>query len=329
MIRHQNNFATQPTQVRVVIHLQDIRIIALGVLLAQPSLFVNPNAHLLLHPPLLRGLADGDSPPKPGFTLTPSQHPTPAAGPTAPGGFNEAYFPLIRTMSSSGPSTTSQSVRNTGHTNISSLRSTISSLLPGRVRGASSTGEDESGPRLGGRLTMVRSRHSDDGRRRTFSFGRTRAGSISTPSADAAPEPRLSFDPGSPPLPTLPELPSQSSSSHKATTDSLGVAQSRRHTEPYSKLLKPLPASTHSLFPNYTPSSQAPTLPAFEIDISADPGTVIYTKMDRRSLHLEVEDNSDGQIWSAGEAVWSGDGAKMAEWDLELEVRKRWVGPMM
>ena len=51
--------------------------------------------------------------------------------------------------------------------------------------------------------------------------------------------------------------------------------------------------------------------------------------MDRRSLHLEVEEDTDGQLWSAGEAIWGGDGTKMAEWDPAEGTRKRWVGPMM
>ncbi len=70
-------------------------------------------------------------------------------------------------------------------------------------------------------------------------------------------------------------------------------------------------------------------MPAREIDPTAELGQTVHTKMDRRDLHLEVEDDSDGMIWSAGEAVWNGDGTKMAEWDGEEAVRKRWVGPMM
>ena len=44
---------------------------------------------------------------------------------------------------------------------------------------------------------------------------------------------------------------------------------------------------------------------------------------------MEVEDDAAGAIWSASEAIWGGDGEKMAEWDAEAHVRKRWVGPMM
>ncbi|WVQ78961.1 hypothetical protein IAT38_001053 [Cryptococcus sp. DSM 104549] len=53
-LKRQNNFTMHPTEMREVIRLQDVRIIAIGILTDKPSSFVNPNAHLVLHPPLLR-----------------------------------------------------------------------------------------------------------------------------------------------------------------------------------------------------------------------------------------------------------------------------------
>jgi len=87
--------------------------------------------------------------------------------------------------------------------------------------------------------------------------------------------------------------------------------------------MKPLPLSTHALFPNYTPSVHPSYRPAREVDPSLDADKTIPSKIDRRSLHFEVEDDS------AGEAFWGGDGTKMAEWDAIEGIRKRWVGPMM
>ncbi len=48
----------QPTQIRLVCQFQDVRIIAIGVLYDPQSLFINHNAHRLLHPPLLDSLTD-------------------------------------------------------------------------------------------------------------------------------------------------------------------------------------------------------------------------------------------------------------------------------
>ncbi|OCF42644.1 hypothetical protein I317_03503 [Kwoniella heveanensis CBS 569] len=116
-LKHQNNFSSQPTSVRVVLHLQDVRILAFGVLVDQPSLFVNPNAHLALHPPLLRHLSlppDVDSDTIAGsryyrsseqVTASRMKGKAPSASPS--GGPNEAYFPLVRSMSPSSPRTTS------------------------------------------------------------------------------------------------------------------------------------------------------------------------------------------------------------------------------
>ena len=50
--------------------------------------------------------------------------------------------------------------------------------------------------------------------------------------------------------------------------------------------------------------------------------------VDRRALHPEVEDEYDGMPWSPSTSNW-GESTKMAEWDEDERVRKRWVGPMM
>lgn len=53
-LKQQNDLAAQPTQIRLVCQLQDVRILAFGVLHNPQSFHVNSNAHALLHPPLTR-----------------------------------------------------------------------------------------------------------------------------------------------------------------------------------------------------------------------------------------------------------------------------------
>lgn len=324
-----------------------MRIIALGVLLPQPSLFVNPNAHLLLHPPLLRGLAeapeDVDEQIGASKQLPVARTPTAAAAPSS--NTNEAYFPLAQSISPSGSATTIHGLGEGALPSSSaavpasspSLRSTITKAFSsGRSRRASTSGDgpDEAGgSRLGGILTQVRSRDSDDGRRRTWNFGRSRTGSSGTPVFEVpATEPRRSIETVPASMPTLPEIPSPppfTTLKSPPTPPRTPTLPSRRHRKPYPTLMKPLPLSTHALFPNYTPSVHPSYRPAREVDPSLDADKTIPSKIDRRSLHFEVEDDSDGAIWSAGEAFWGGDGTKMAEWDAIEGIRKRWVGPMM
>lgn len=98
---------------RVIVHLQDVRIIALGVSIDKPSLFVNANAHLVLHPPLLRG-ADTDDRPIAARLSHGDAGPERAHGrmrstttPPSMVGSSEAYYPLVRSISPNGPHTTS------------------------------------------------------------------------------------------------------------------------------------------------------------------------------------------------------------------------------
>ena len=342
-LRHQNNFASQPTQVRVVLHLQDVRIIALGVLLLQPSLFVNPNAHLLLHPPLLRGLAS--EPVRQSRSQIPTSEnvlprPQPAATPsdTAYG----AHIPIARSTSRSESALASDSLGEKTLTSTPaavppsspSMRTTLAKAFAGRTRRMSGTNDpaDEAGgSRQGGVLTTVRSRDSDDGRRKRWSFGRALTGSMGGPENEAGPsEPRAVPETAAPAMPSLAELPLlEPSASHQPHATSSKLPDSHRYRNPYTLLQKPLPLSTHRLFPNHTPSTKPPPLAPFEFDHEPEADISIPIKMDCRVFHEEVEDDSNGILWSAGEAIWSGDGTKMAEWDDVQNIRKRWVGPMM
>ncbi|KAK4687460.1 hypothetical protein P7C73_g2651, partial [Tremellales sp. Uapishka_1] len=207
-LKHQNNFSSQPTQVRVLLHLQDVRIIALGVLHPTSSLFTNPNAHLLLHPPLLRDRSQIQLLSAPSAT-TPSR-PIPI-GMRAPLPYtttstfsNEAYFPLVRSISP--PPSTAPPISSSVPLHSPSLRTTFSNLLPGRNRRVSVPDD---------RLTAVRSRDRDvdEGRKRTWSFGRNKR-EVSIPGGAALErtESNVTLEEatpstGSPILATLPEIP--------------------------------------------------------------------------------------------------------------------------
>lgn len=210
-LKHQNNFAAEPTTVRVVVHLQDVRVIVLGVLYKYPSLFVNQNAHDLLHPPLLtevemeRGSSNFSgvgSSGRAGSGESPSQRPavdriasgTASANPSS--ATNEVYYPLVRSLSPSGPQDTSYGLTDGTFTSSSSTaasqpppttrRATLSSLLSPSLRSRLPSSQNVNGSGsgsgmpaypapespswapsngkrgLGARLTSSRSRDSDD-----------------------------------------------------------------------------------------------------------------------------------------------------------------------
>lgn len=319
--RSQNNFASFPTQVRVVVHLQDVRILAVGVLSSEPTLFINPNAHLLLHPPLLRDTSTQieTPPPTPSWfdaTTAPSR---PVAAYNESANSNEAYFPLVRTLSPSTPGTTSYGLgdgymlpRSPGPASPS-LASTIASILPGRRR----RNTEETGRSL---LSQVRSREQrdpDEARRRSWAFGRNRTGSTSNALAvDRAVQEDQAIPSGTGMSPVQEQTPSV----HIQTPDPPTVEQHEEHRDavksgtglkPYHILRKPLPAPGYVNYPNYTSS------PA--------PGSATN---DTRFLYPEIEDNTTGQLW-ADEEPTHRDDIRLVEWSQARERRERWVGPMM
>jgi len=50
-MKEQNNLSHLETRIRVVAEFADVRILAFGVLNQPKTIFINPNAHVLLHPP--------------------------------------------------------------------------------------------------------------------------------------------------------------------------------------------------------------------------------------------------------------------------------------
>ncbi|OCF61831.1 hypothetical protein L486_01493 [Kwoniella mangroviensis CBS 10435] len=375
-LKHQNNFSAHPTTVRVILHLQDVRILAVGVLIDQPSLFVNSNAHLTLHPPLLRHLSSPPDEESVGHSkwyrssddIKGKKRRIQSEEITA----NEAYFPLVRSLSPSSPENTTYGLPTAGPIPIPlTVESTASppispssgsfgrmlgSYIPGRRRTSSNaanqptlSAQDGSSQghththtqvqapfgagamsnslgNLGGVLTAVRSRDSDDGtgRRRTWSFGRTRSGSTASNYNNINNEgelQRVSSNVARPAAATTSDLPTLNEASSptqeiQVPTPILEMGQPDNTTRlaqdrPYDVLEKPQPALSHLRYPNFTVPPEEPE-----------------STKDLRCEHPEVEDEYEGGLWG-GDVPWGGDGKRMAEWDEELGKRRRWVGPML
>lgn len=330
--RSQNNFASHPTQVRVVVHLQDVRILAIGVLSNEPTLFVNPNAHALLHPPLLRNrpaCADLLDPGHPAIAKIPSV-PKPSLSVLNGTASNEIYFPLVRTLSPSTPGTTTYGLGegaapvqpqapHSPPSSSASLSSTLARVLPGRRR--RNTSADASGPSDSAGLSQVRSRDSDDSRRRSWAsaFGRARSGSFGNPleRAISATQPVLT------PSPTLPVVGEHSPTDENEVST---VKPPQKHVDaaeldgllkpdsarPYSTMRKPAPAPAYELYPNFTPTH----------------GSRSDVISDTRALYPEIEDDYNGHLWASDETT-PRDDVRMVEWSEERGRRERWVGPMM
>nr|XP_031857734.1 uncharacterized protein CI109_006894 [Kwoniella shandongensis]KAA5524806.1 hypothetical protein CI109_006894 [Kwoniella shandongensis] len=376
-LKHQNNFTAHPTQVRVLLHLQDVRILAIGVLSDQPSLFVNPNAHLALHPPALRHIStattsDGQAVGSRWFRSTTETARekkfvrTGAASPEANN--NEAYFPLVRSMSPSSPQTTTyglgEASSSPNHQYVfgppsPSLISTLSSFIPGGRRRNMSTSTDGGGHqedsgmssslgRLGGVLTTVRSREDESGRRRTWTFGRTRSGSIATipnwqqgqnsSSSSAASGVSTAQPISVGPTETMPVVPEGTSPANENGDERYPtppLPPMTRVDRPYNTLDKPQPHLAYVQYPNFTPAPSPPLRreSVGERSPRSSMEELGWTR-DTRVSFPEVEDEYEGGLWG-GDVSWAsvgsgvGNGQRMAEWDEEIGKRKRWVGPMI
>ncbi|TXT12974.1 hypothetical protein VHUM_01375 [Vanrija humicola] len=345
-LKHQSNLGDYPTQMRVVVHLQDVRILVIGVVSDRASYNTNSNAHLLLHPPLLRLRGDAEPKPYRSLDLQPEapQKTVKAAAPapvTIP--VQSSLAPLARTTSAGSTSSMGGSLGVTPENY--SILSTLSSWIPRR---RSSTDVDPETDRLltldGTRLTTVRSREED---RRRWSFSRSgRANSVSSPTASSSALPvqpqaatatrPSAVSPTSPttPLPTLPEdHPEAGGSAGKPTApeptlqDQLSASPSRL---PYPVLTYPTPAYSHELYPNHTPSYQTHMLvPSTDRPIPGQEPAFdsVPVVRDLRNDHEEREEDVNGVLWS-NESTWP-DGERMTEWVAQSSTRRRWVGPVM
>ncbi|RXK36581.1 hypothetical protein M231_06122 [Tremella mesenterica] len=317
-LKSQNNLATQPTEVRVVLHLQDVRIIALGVLWDKPSLFVNKNAHLLLHPPLLRHQKED-------WTSSISRSGQSTQPESTPPGSSSFVDPMQGIGAVHSPSLFPMIVQDTQRSyaipnseaynlSISPASATPFSNLRPRIRRFSIGNERKFGRRA-----------SDTGRH-PWVFGRDRSAS----SSSALVRPTISRQPQSESSFTGDFLSSQEANS---TSSSLiqpsqpsfrpSLLPQNPNLKPFMPILHPQPASSHALYPNYTPFPFHPNRPLSDLPEERSDEAII----DRRILHPEVEDDAnhfhglrDGVLEEEND--WN-------EWDPIARVRKRWVGPML
>lgn len=356
--RHQSNLDDYPTQMRVVVHLQDVRILAVGVVSDKPSYYTNPNAHLLLHPPLLRQRGDVEleeyrpfdmvqesAPEKTRRATAPALVPASSSVPTSPS-LQPAMAPLARSTSAGSAYSIGGSAIPIGTPESTSILSTLSNWIPRR---RSSADVDPDTDRMltldGTRLTTVRSRDED---RRRWSFSRPgRANSLSSPGARSVPLPmQLQPDGASRPsiasptspttvLPTLPEdhSPPKASTSTPAPPEPevQRTPSPPPHRLSYPVLAYPTPAYSHELYPNHTPSLQTHMMvPSTDRPIPGQEPAFdsVPVVRDLRSDHEERGADVDGALWSNNEAAWP-DGERMTEWVGHSSTRRRWVGPVM
>ncbi|BEJ04297.1 hypothetical protein CcaverHIS641_0201140 [Cutaneotrichosporon cavernicola] len=353
-LKHQGGVAEYPTVVRVLCHLQDVRILAVGVLADKPSYYVNPNAHFVVHPPLLRPVTEKTKPRKmPHRNSAPPPGTGPSGIPAPPPRANSISF-AVPVVAAPGLSmaTATQSER-------SSLFAGFS-WRPGRRHSvdnglASSTENAEAGPSTPP-LTRSWSRESD--RRRSWAPGWGRRSSTtslpletrplsplvpilntsntsgSAPTGDAGDSPivtaqqmeQLSITPpltqlATPivhPSETLPTLPEHHSDPPTPPTPQPSPPPSRKRF-PYRPLQIPAPAYSHTQYPNYTPFEEDPDETTLE---------ALRRVRDFRADYREVEEDAEDRVWSGNEGIWGPDSEAMAETSVE-DRRSRWVGPMM
>lgn len=201
-----------------------------------------------------------------------------------------------------------------------SLRSTLANVFPGRIRRSSNVNFESDGlVRVGSRLAQTRSRDSDDGRRRSWGFGRPRQSSNANLAESAEPQPQphaaTSSSTSAGMAATVPTIPSPVPETSTPVGSPLvpeaivySHPERQVHPYPYTRLRNPLPAESHAQYPNFTPHNSE--------------------TIDLRATHSEIEDDYAGTLWATEEGE-RGDEVKMAEWDEDAGARARWVGPMM
>ncbi|KAL7425200.1 hypothetical protein Q5752_000888 [Cryptotrichosporon argae] len=288
-LKHQNNHAQHETHVRVVCHLQDVRVLALGVVVDHPSLSVNANAHAVLHPPHMRP-APVDSRRARGEEREP-QRPAPArhTATDVPRSTARARSPPLA-QPHRDPSAPSSPPPPARAGTSPSLRSAISSWIPARVRRVSDAREADAddppaqltaaalaavnSPAPAASSSMLRggAGKSSDGRRRSWSLSRARTPAVSSRHSLAGPAPAPVLVPDSPPInsanvlpatargqrpatpvmPTLPETPGQRNA---ARADRSGSSTAVAVTRPPSPALpKPTPVARLAYVPMTHPT---------------------------------------------------------------------------
>lgn len=278
-LKHQGGVPEYPTVVRVLCHLQDVRVLAVGVLADKPSYYVNPNAHFVVHPPLLRPASDT---PRPTKLKVPRRNSLPPPGtgsigiPAPPHRANSVSF-AVPIAAVPGPSTASAAA--TPEPYFPLLRTTSSGSVGAILEGGGSSRSlfagfnwrpgrrsvdesrrrsiDENAEASSSTVPLARSWSRDGNRRRSWSFGRSRAHSTSSISA---------------PIPILNNSGASASTSVNANANaSAGPSDVVVSPTPQIELLSITPPSTHIATPAAPPAAALPTLPEDNSDPSTPP----------------------------------------------------------
>lgn len=278
-LKHQGGVAEYPTVVRVLCHLQDVRVLAVGVLADKPSYYVNPNAHFVVHPPLLRPASDVPQPAKRKPPPPPHRNslPPPGTGPsgvpapppransvsfaipiaavsgpsTAPVAATpaEPYLPLTRTSSSGSAGGNSDGPGSRRPSLFAGF-----SWRPGRRRSVDesrrfSVDENaEAGPSL---IPLTRTWSRDSERRRSWSFSRSTR-TLSSASLPLPPVPILNTNTG-------------------ASPNAIAGESSNTLAPPQLDQLTITPPPTQLATPSVPPAAALPTLPEDHSDPSDPP----------------------------------------------------------
>ncbi|CAK9782914.1 hypothetical protein CC85DRAFT_266518 [Cutaneotrichosporon oleaginosum] len=198
-LKQQGGVTGYPTVVRVLCHLQDVRILAVGVLANKASYYVNPNAHFVVHPPLLRPVTENTRPRKvPHRNSAPPQGTGPSGIPAPPPRANSISFAVpiaavpVLGVATSAPA--QQYVPLTRTTSVGSVGAgatrrpplfTGFNWRPGRRHSVdngqgSSSDNPEAVPSTTPLFPLTRSWSRESDRRRSWAFGMGRRSSTSS-----------------------------------------------------------------------------------------------------------------------------------------------------
>lgn len=270
-IRRQNDLLSMKQEVRLVVQLQDVRVLVLGTMAPPRSLFVNPSAYVLLHPPGLEEQVVDDEP-----MIREHGEAIGVESTAQPPPNEEETNRTTRSLSLPQPPPAAET---TAHSSTSGLGAFVKRLRAGSITAsatATATSSEHNPRRTTSWLHRTTSRESTHGRRPSLSLSRTTTHAIArvissasggggedsragehrrqsgedvalAPSSNEVQQPSTSLPaPSSPPPPTQQQPQEQE--------------QDQQGQLPYPRMRLPLPAPSHALYPNWTPPS--PSAPA-------------------------------------------------------------------
>jgi hypothetical protein len=284
-IRRQNDLLRFRQEVRLVVQLQDVRILMLGSMAHPRSLFVNPNAYTVIHPPGLQEDILDDEPTLPEHEIglddvLPGTPPPPYPEPIRTRALS---MPLLQQQQQLQQPPSPQQPPAAEGSSSSGFSSFVKRLRAGSTTAIPrSSGTDiniSTTTRRTSWLARSRSRESTHGRRPSLSLSRTTTNVARVPSrssvtvSDVHVELNTARPLSSDDLDPRPGDTARRSEDHsyQGTEDAPPRQSAEVHqdveqqdaavTTPfppqlvYPPLTHPLPAPSHALYPNWTPSS--------------------------------------------------------------------------